>query len=132
MPGGIKRAHSSRGLGHLPLKEEIAGSNPACATNTKEPPSKWEAGFSVFLLGDEKILPQPNDSNSDAKSKPNDVIEVKGVEERVANSKAHHHAAGSDGLQDRTSFAVNRKANQLSDSIANSSRQHKVEKEIAE
>ena len=26
-------AHSSRGLGHLPLKEEITGSNPVCATN---------------------------------------------------------------------------------------------------
>ena len=25
-------AHSSRGLGHLPLKEEITGSNPVCAT----------------------------------------------------------------------------------------------------
>jgi hypothetical protein len=29
-------AHSSRGLGHLPLKEEITGSNPVCATNTKK------------------------------------------------------------------------------------------------
>jgi hypothetical protein len=27
-------AHSSRGLGHLPLKEEITGSNPVCATNS--------------------------------------------------------------------------------------------------
>ena len=25
-------AHSSRGLGHLPLKEETRGSNPLCAT----------------------------------------------------------------------------------------------------
>ena len=25
-------AHSSSGLGHLPLKEEITGSNPVCAT----------------------------------------------------------------------------------------------------
>ncbi len=25
-------AHSSRGLGHFPLKEEIMGSNPICAT----------------------------------------------------------------------------------------------------
>ena len=25
-------AHSSRGQGHLPLKEEIRGSNPLCAT----------------------------------------------------------------------------------------------------
>jgi hypothetical protein len=29
-------AHSSRGLGHLPLKEEITGSNPVCATNGSE------------------------------------------------------------------------------------------------
>ena len=29
-------AHSSRGLGHLPLKEEITGSNPVCATNAKK------------------------------------------------------------------------------------------------
>ena len=28
-----KEAHSSSGLGHLPLKEEITGSNPVCATN---------------------------------------------------------------------------------------------------
>ena len=28
-------AHSSRGLGHLPLKEEITGSNPVCATKDK-------------------------------------------------------------------------------------------------
>ena len=26
-------AHSSRGLGHLPLKEEITGSNPVCASS---------------------------------------------------------------------------------------------------
>jgi hypothetical protein len=26
-------AHSSSGLGHLPLKEEITGSNPVCATS---------------------------------------------------------------------------------------------------
>jgi hypothetical protein len=31
-PAGV--AHSSRGLGHLPLKEEITGSNPVCATNS--------------------------------------------------------------------------------------------------
>ncbi len=29
-----KLAHSSSGLGHLPLKEEITGSNPVCATNS--------------------------------------------------------------------------------------------------
>ena len=28
----VSVAHSSRGLGHLPLKEEITGSNPVCAT----------------------------------------------------------------------------------------------------
>ncbi len=28
----VDMAHSSRGLGHLPLKEEITGSNPVCAT----------------------------------------------------------------------------------------------------
>ena len=28
-------AHSSRGLGHLPLKEEITGSNPVCATKDR-------------------------------------------------------------------------------------------------
>ena len=27
-------AHSSSGLGHLPLKEKITGSNPVCATST--------------------------------------------------------------------------------------------------
>jgi hypothetical protein len=26
-------AHSSSGLGHVPLKDEITGSNPVCATN---------------------------------------------------------------------------------------------------
>ncbi len=31
--GKLDVAHSSRGLGHLPLKEEITGSNPVCATN---------------------------------------------------------------------------------------------------
>lgn len=31
-------AHSSRGLGHLPLKEEITGSNPVCATKVKITP----------------------------------------------------------------------------------------------
>ena len=31
-------AHSSRGLGHLPLKEEITGSNPVCATKVKYTP----------------------------------------------------------------------------------------------
>jgi hypothetical protein len=29
-------AHSSSGLGHLPLKEEITGSNPVCATKKSE------------------------------------------------------------------------------------------------
>ncbi len=37
-------AHSSRGLGHLPLKEEITGSNPVCATNAKIAPC-FEANF---------------------------------------------------------------------------------------
>ncbi len=31
-------AHSSRGLGHLPLKEEITGSNPVCATKDSKAP----------------------------------------------------------------------------------------------
>ncbi len=31
-----EEAHSSRGLGHLPLKEEITGSNPVCATKAKK------------------------------------------------------------------------------------------------
>jgi hypothetical protein len=31
-------AHSSSGLGHLPLKEEITGSNPVCATNDEIAP----------------------------------------------------------------------------------------------
>ena len=41
-------AHSSRGLGHLPLKEEITGSNPVCATKT----FTWSAGKygQAFLL----------------------------------------------------------------------------------
>ena len=30
-------AHSSSGLGHRPLKAEIAGSNPACATTVNYP-----------------------------------------------------------------------------------------------
>ena len=29
------RPHSSRGLGHRPLKAEITGSNPVCGTNAK-------------------------------------------------------------------------------------------------
>ncbi len=29
-------AHSSRGLGHRPLKAEIRGSNPLCATNNRQ------------------------------------------------------------------------------------------------
>jgi hypothetical protein len=37
-------AHSSRGLGHLPLKEEITGSNPVCATKDKNTPC-FEANF---------------------------------------------------------------------------------------
>ena len=39
-------AHSSRGLGHRPLKAEIRGSNPLRPTKTrhKKPPKKtWEA-----------------------------------------------------------------------------------------
>ena len=28
----LQAAHSSSGLGHLPLKEETTGSNPVCAT----------------------------------------------------------------------------------------------------
>jgi hypothetical protein len=46
-------AHSSSGLGHRPLKAEIRGSNPLCATNSSAslfefgtPPNC--AGFSVF------------------------------------------------------------------------------------
>ena len=30
------KAHSSRGQGHRPLKAEIAGSNPACATKVMD------------------------------------------------------------------------------------------------
>jgi hypothetical protein len=37
-------AHSSSGLGHLPLKEEITGSNPVCAT--------------IFCLGSGQMLKQ--------------------------------------------------------------------------
>ena len=37
-------AHSSRGLGHVPLKEEITGSNPVCATKDKITPC-FEAKF---------------------------------------------------------------------------------------
>ena len=88
------------------------------------------SGFFCFYSWLEKILAQPNDSDSNAKGKPKDMIEAKGIEEKIANSKAYHHAAGSDGLQDRASFAVNGKANQLSDSIASSSRQQKVERKI--
>ncbi len=32
MPGINDVAHSSSGLGHRPLKAEITGSNPVCAT----------------------------------------------------------------------------------------------------
>ena len=40
-------AHSSRGLGHLPLKEEITGSNPVCATKVV---TGEEIDF-LFVLG---------------------------------------------------------------------------------
>src|SRR5207302_9240877 len=33
-PIGFRSAHSSSGLGHRPLKAEITGSNPVCATTT--------------------------------------------------------------------------------------------------
>ena len=35
-----RTAHSSRGLGHLPLKEKITGSNPVCATKLFNTPYK--------------------------------------------------------------------------------------------
>jgi hypothetical protein len=38
-------AHSSSGLGHLPLKEEITGSNPVCATR-----------FIVCRISSEEVL----------------------------------------------------------------------------
>ena len=31
----LVRAHSSSGLGRVPLKDEITGPNPVCATTTK-------------------------------------------------------------------------------------------------
>ena len=34
-------AHSSSGLGHRPLKAEITGSNPVCATTRETGPSLW-------------------------------------------------------------------------------------------
>ena len=40
-------AHSSSGLGHRPLKAEITGSNPVCATNAPSLPffkAKWGLG----------------------------------------------------------------------------------------
>jgi hypothetical protein len=33
MASPVDTAHSSSGLGHLPLKEETTGSNPVCATS---------------------------------------------------------------------------------------------------
>jgi len=35
------QAHSSSGLGHRPLKAEIRGSNPLCATDRTKPPPWW-------------------------------------------------------------------------------------------
>jgi hypothetical protein len=41
----FRMAHSSSGLGHRPLKAEITGSNPVCATN-----AFFTAGFEAKLL----------------------------------------------------------------------------------
>ena len=49
----LKVAHSSRGLGHLPLKEEITGSNPVCATkgkNLKQGVSYYSFGVKLALF----------------------------------------------------------------------------------
>ena len=53
-------AHSSRGLGHLPLKEEITGSNPVCATNDVLAPcfkaETAKQGASVFRFADNLLI----------------------------------------------------------------------------
>ena len=46
----LSMAHSSSGLGHVPLKDEITGSNPVCATKDKLTPC-----FEVKLV--EKGIP---------------------------------------------------------------------------
>ena len=38
-------AHSSSGLGHRPLKAEITGSNPVCATKS----DAWESSQALFV-----------------------------------------------------------------------------------
>ena len=56
-PAGRKVAasmpHSSRGLGHSPLKAEIIGSNPICGTNLADfyrPPDSLP-GASLYVSG---------------------------------------------------------------------------------
>ena len=45
-------AHSSSGLGHRPLKAEITGSNPVCATNHvfKDASSQMRSGLGRFVF----------------------------------------------------------------------------------
>ncbi len=49
-------AHSSRGLGHLPLKEEITGSNPVCATNKAKLAMDVGPGATTELVTDNVLV----------------------------------------------------------------------------
>ena len=43
-------AHSSSGLGHRPLKAEITGSNPVCATNNSGITTRFSQITLLFIL----------------------------------------------------------------------------------
>ena len=43
-------AHSSSGLGHRPLKAEITGSNPVCATNNSGITTRFSQITPLFIL----------------------------------------------------------------------------------
>ena len=43
-------AHSSSGLGHRPLKAEITGSNPVCATNNSGITTRYSQITPLFIL----------------------------------------------------------------------------------
>jgi hypothetical protein len=45
----VTEAHSSSGLGHRPLKAEITGSNPVCATSEKSS-NLFELFFLIIFL----------------------------------------------------------------------------------
>ena len=59
-PPGRRAPHSSRGLGHRPLKAEITGSNPVCGTNSViSARSSLGSGFFIACRGPHAPCPDP-------------------------------------------------------------------------